>query len=209
MSLRLLILIAILLCWLNFNTAVALAPVILTSDQTTKLDLTNNEAKSVNLLDCHLHVEGHAPNFKLVHSNGELPIPLLAVKSIQDDAFVEIAVQGSLVGQPVNRIFLHYAKNPTEYLEYSRTAPSRNVNNGKSFPQASIFFLIQGEEARVALALKQQIGKEEVYIEPNEIQDERVIVLFSNQNIENTGGYGIKSWFGIHQTTQVEYECVF
>ena len=202
---RFLILIATLFCWLNFNTAAALAPVILTTDQATKLDLASNEAKSIDLLDCQLHVEGQAPNYRLVHSKGELPIPTLAVKSIQDDALVEIAVRGELAGLPIIRMLV------TKYTkaQLNESMGKTNKFEDKIMPQGGYSFLIQGDEAKVARALKQKIGKEKVYVQQSEIKDERVIVIFNNPNLENIGGYGFESWFSIHQTTQVEYECVF
>jgi hypothetical protein len=193
----------------SFNVALALPPVILTDDQTTKLDLTSESAASINLLDCYLRVEGQSPNFRLVHSKGELPIPLLAIKTMQDGVSVEIAVQGTLAGLPVNRMLLHYVKNPINYFTYSKSPPSRNANNGKLFPQTQIYFLIQGEEAKVAPALKKKFGKKKVFVQPSDITDERVIILFSRPDLENVGGYGFYPWFQMSQVTQVEYHCVF
>jgi hypothetical protein len=190
------------LCLISFGVAEALPPVILTNDQSTKLDLTSDEAKLVDLLDCQLHVSGQSPNFRLVHSKGDLPIPLLAIKTMQDGSSVDIAVKGALAGLPVSRMRLNY-KNVSE-KSFTQVELTHNVNNGFSFPQNSNYFLIQKTETEVAGVLKSKFGEKNV-----RSFDDRVIVLHVTPNIESVGGYGFYPWFKIPQTVQVEYECIF
>lgn len=194
---RLKILISAVLLGLNFNTAEALQPVILTTDQTTKLDLTTDEAKSINLLDCQLHVEGQPPNYRLVHSKGELPIPSLAVKSIQDDVILEIAVQSKLAGLPVSRLLLykHTQAQAAEVLK--RTDPPNNYS-----------FLIQGSKEKVARVLKLQFGKDKVVLPPSDDAEDSSVILLSKPDLLLFTGYGYALWEKKRKETQVDYECV-
>lgn len=91
------------------NCAFALPPVVLTTDKHTALELVKFKGVLINIFDCQLRVEGVKPNFELVHSNGRLQIPTLAVKKIQDDAFVDVKVNALLNGARLTRLWLPYS----------------------------------------------------------------------------------------------------
>lgn len=199
-----------ILLWLMIYAQLGMAedPVRLTSDKKTKLDLTGKYGPEIDLLDCQLHVEGKSPNFYLVHSTGVVPIPLHAVKSMQDGASVEIAVEARLIGLPINRMHIGYFEKRDAFEEEIRR-PNRFEN--RIYPQNTYVFLIQEDEKKVVQILKQVFGEARIFIPTKDTGPDNgyAIVLSSKPDLEIVGGYGFYPWFQIRGVTQVEYSCVF
>lgn len=174
-------------------------PVLLTKDENSYWDLTA-ESSSINLLDCLLRVEGASPNFILVHGKGEAKIPLLAVKSIQDDAFIEVAIHENLFGLKINRMLIRYYETRSSFI---RTLDQPNTFKDKVLPQSDHFFLVEGDLPSVERELSKHFPEKEIH------NLQKIIVLLSRPDMEIVGGYGYEPWFGKRNMSQVEYHCTF
>lgn len=191
------------------NSAFALPPVVLTTDKHTALELVKFKGVPINIFDCQLRVEGVQPNFELVHSNGRLQIPTLAVKKIQDDAFVDVKVNGLLNGARVTRLWLPYSptRNGVFRGRWQGAAYGDKPENwGNSFsilvnsPKTAV---MSSAKKRDSTLLVRDLGSKSPY-------DKRKIISILNgvDLAHDTTGYGIELWSDIaRKATTVDYQC--
>lgn len=192
-------------CAIGWRLAIAAPPIALTKDQSTKLNLTGKKGALIDLLDCQLRVEGESPNFHLTHSKGILPIPVRAVKRMQDESTVEIAVRGKLFGLPLNRLWLPYLRQPTTEFSAWRgfsTSRENQVLSGNAFA-----FLIDAEMHVVAEALVREKGPDLV-LRAGRIP-EGVVVLLSHPDLPVAAGYRTEAWPIGRRVTEIQYQCAF
>lgn len=203
---RSIIVVVVISNWTNHT--LALPPVVLTTDKRTELDLLNFQSTSVDIFDCQLRVEGVAPNFELVHSNGRLQIPTLAVKKIQDDAFVDVKVNALLNGARVTRLWLPYSptKNGVFRGRWQGAAYGDKPENwGNSFS-----ILVNSSKAAVMSSAKKRDNTFLVRDLTESPYDKRKIISILNgvDLAHDTTGYGIELWSDIaRKATTIDYQC--
>jgi len=145
-------LIAVLLC---ADLAHADRPVVLTRDTKTVVDLIGTDlVKKKDLLDCSLRLEGKPPNYKIVYSLGEIPVPTKAVKTMHDDVFVSIAIKARIGGMPANRFLIPYNKSERPYR-----AMNSDIRWGKT---ANYTIGVQKPERFVLNVLRERYGMDRV-----------------------------------------------
>lgn len=188
-------------------------PVLLTQDQTTVLDLTSKEGASVDLLECNLSVLEESGNLYLVHSNGKLPIPRLAVKRMMDDGIVEVDTKGSLLGLKLVSMLLPYSREPGKFsapyvFKESSVQPR---NGGNLFSDSSMTFFISASEFKIASTIKRILPKTK-FIPSKNLGNENVVILLNPAYLQAAGGdsaidYFLSEWLRKPPLVQIEYEC--
>lgn len=118
----------------------ATPPVVLTRDTKTMLDLTETDLiRKKEMLDCELRLEGNPPNYKLVYSLGEIPVPEKAVKKASEQHRF-IAVRASIRGLPVTGLWIHY------HSHYPQVVSCQKGNDKCIAPVAYEMVLKQSEQ---------------------------------------------------------------
>jgi hypothetical protein len=138
------------------EVAFALPAVVLTHDTKTVADLMDTDlVKKKDLLDCQLRLEGKSPQFKLVYSSGEIPVPTLAVKEMHDGLFVLLAVRAQNNGMPVTELLIPYHGN--------EKVPYKPMNSDGHFGETSNYSITVDQSERSLLkVLRARYGKDRV-----------------------------------------------
>lgn len=116
--------------------------------------------KKKDLLDCQLRLEGTAPNYKLVYSLGEIPIPVLSVQAIYDGVFALISVNAQISGLPVYELFIPYvAVSKSPYIPIGTTS----IMDGVFFKSTGHYDItVKMPENRVLTVLRERYQKNQV-----------------------------------------------
>lgn len=147
----LLLLIIVIVVPQIFATAHADWPVILTDDSNTVLNLTKPE-NAIDLLECGIWVEQHDGDFNLRNIGGkDIRIPRLAVKSIQDQSVVDIAVDAKLLGLQLRMINVVLRKQGEELHWNAGTWPQgmQEKRGSPYYYSQQITFLIEGNQQQM------------------------------------------------------------
>ncbi len=152
-SLTLLILV-VMICGIP-TTAYADWPVIQTKDEQTVLNL-NTPENQIDLLECGMWVAKENGNYYLRNIKGKkIPVPKLAVKSIQDRSSLDIALDARLFGLKVRMMGISYAEGGVVKTWgggtwYGERPPGRK---SRYFNTQSVIFLIDGDRQKLTDAI--------------------------------------------------------
>ncbi|MEN9480271.1 MAG: hypothetical protein RLZZ298_1666 [Pseudomonadota bacterium] len=185
----------------------AMPPVVLTRDKTTAADLTGTTLLEKQFMqDCQLRLEGPPSNYQLVYSNGKIPVPKKAVKTMQDGYWARLAVKGETVGLRVHMLSLPYFRTPLLPSEIWGT----DASPSKMTDQPSYSIVFEGNESVIEPKLRTLWSGGVMLNHKNHPNpNPGTLQYLSNSRIVAVGGFdGILPLQSPRTTTTVHYNCI-
>lgn len=189
------------------STALALPPVVATKDRQTKLDLTRGSGLDFRLLDCGVRVIEEQGRYFLVNGSQRVRIPKNAIKATQDNAWVEIAVNGTLLGIPLRAVWANL-RTPADPV-LGRGYVSGTIDS-KHSTSVVHYFLVTTPD-RALSEFRKHVPENSVHFVGDK-GEPAVVVVLSPPSIESTSGYPLmdwhlSKWLRKPPLVQVDFEC--
>lgn len=189
------------------RTALALPPVVATKDQHTKLDLTQGAGRDFRLLACGVRVAHEHRGYSLVNGTQRVPIPKMAIKAIQDNVWVEIAVNGKFLGIPLRAIWANIRSEAEATIAQDRKSEAI----GPRYATDAVHYFLVTTPDQVLSAFQRYAPEYELHL-VGESGEPPVVVVLSPPGIDFTTGYSLtdwhlSEWMREPPLVQVDFEC--